>query len=232
MDIATRTAPSRGPRSVGRPRRLTVHQVLDSALELGLEGLSMSRLAEHLGVGIATLYRYVSNRDELIRMAAARKARGHRYPDDEGQHWSAYVMDYAHAVYDSLAGESQLITCFIDGGLGPEVEIETADGFVAALAARGFALNEAMQLMRSVGQIVVGAAAASAHVRAINATGATLGSVTRRALAHRGEDEVPTLRRCADAYADETSMIDWKPAVERVLRSVAAERGEQLSKTE
>ena len=61
-------------RGVGRPRRLTLDQLLDTALDMGLAELSMKDLASRLEVGIATLYRYVDNREALIRLAAGRRA--------------------------------------------------------------------------------------------------------------------------------------------------------------
>jgi hypothetical protein len=44
------------PLRAGRPRLLTLDQVVDGALEVGLDRFNMAMLAEHLGVGVATLY--------------------------------------------------------------------------------------------------------------------------------------------------------------------------------
>ena len=57
-------------RTVGRPRRLSTEQVLQAGLDIGLERLTMSAVARHLGVRITVLYGYVSNRDELVRLAS------------------------------------------------------------------------------------------------------------------------------------------------------------------
>ncbi len=51
---------------------------------MGLADLNMKDLAARLGVGIATLYRYVANRDELIGRRPV--AQAYRYkPADTGQ---------------------------------------------------------------------------------------------------------------------------------------------------
>lgn len=59
---------TRGPR-----RGLTLEQVLDAAIEVagaeGLEALSMSRVAKQLGFTTMSLYRYVSNKDQLVELA-------------------------------------------------------------------------------------------------------------------------------------------------------------------
>ena len=54
----------------GRPRLLSHEEILESAVDLGLEGLTMKRLASHLNVGTATLYQYFDSRKSLMRAAA------------------------------------------------------------------------------------------------------------------------------------------------------------------
>ena len=60
-----RGAPQRGPQP-----RLEVEDVVRAAIDLadadGLSGLSMRRLARHLGVGTMSLYRYVPSKAELV----------------------------------------------------------------------------------------------------------------------------------------------------------------------
>jgi AcrR family transcriptional regulator len=64
-----------------RPRRprtdgLTLDRILDAALELvdkdGLDGLTMRRLAGHLGCGHASLYRDVDSHQEVVVLLADR----------------------------------------------------------------------------------------------------------------------------------------------------------------
>ena len=54
----------------GRRPKVSVDDVVDAAIELadreGLSALAMRPLAEHLGVGVMTLYSYVAGRDDLI----------------------------------------------------------------------------------------------------------------------------------------------------------------------
>src|SRR6476646_7081634 len=53
-----------------RSRGLTRERIVTAAIELadadGLGALSMARLAERLGSGTMSLYRHVSNKDELL----------------------------------------------------------------------------------------------------------------------------------------------------------------------
>jgi AcrR family transcriptional regulator len=81
---------------VGRPPRLTTHQIVTTAIELadehGLEGLSMPKLAKRLGVGTMTLYGYVENKDDLLDRIAERIFQGLRLPRNED--WQQGLVEF------------------------------------------------------------------------------------------------------------------------------------------
>ena len=67
--------PPRFPRPSKRPTRrtaLTVEAIVAAAIdvldEAGVAGLSMRRVADHLGTGAASLYAHVSGKDELLEL--------------------------------------------------------------------------------------------------------------------------------------------------------------------
>ena len=72
---------------VGRPRRLSADEIVTTAIELadeeGLEGLSMPKLAKHLGVGTMTLYGYVENKEDLLDKIAEQIFEGLRLADHD-----------------------------------------------------------------------------------------------------------------------------------------------------
>lgn len=104
---------------------------------MDLASISMKDLADRLGVGVATLYRYVSDRTELVRLASARAA--HRtFPRDTGQPWPELLTGYAESIYSALSVSPMLLHAYVDGHIGPELEIEFADSFLAAMKKRGF----------------------------------------------------------------------------------------------
>lgn len=213
------------PRSVGRPRRLTLDTLLDAANEMGLHQVNMKALSARLGVGIATLYRYVENRDELVRLAATRQAL-RRPPPDTGQPWQDILIGYAEALYSVLGHNPQMIVSYLEGGLGVELEAESLDSFLAAMIARDFTPVDALNLYRVMGQIVMGTAAAAAHVAAVNAAGRNMDRSLRQALALRDVDDLQSLRGVADAYVNEEQLSDWRIGLGHVIRSVALQRGE------
>ncbi|MFB9904894.1 TetR/AcrR family transcriptional regulator C-terminal domain-containing protein [Allokutzneria oryzae] len=81
----TAEPPSRGPK-----QRLTVDRVVATAIEVadadGLDGLSMRKVAERLGVGTMSLYTYVPAKAELVDLMLDRATAEVRRPE-EGMGW-------------------------------------------------------------------------------------------------------------------------------------------------
>jgi AcrR family transcriptional regulator len=208
-------------RTVGRPRRLRLEDLLDTAIGMGLATLSMKELAARLGVGIATIYRYVESRDALIRLAAGRQA-ARAMPADTGQDWPALVRDYAAALFSSLGEEPALVVGFLEARWGIAVELEFVDGFLGAMATRGISAPQAMALYRAMAKIVLGAAVASGHFAALAARRTSQARELTAALAAWDTDELPHLRAAAGEYADEAAASDWREPLDAVLRDAAA----------
>jgi len=211
-------------RQAGRPRRLTLDRLLDTAIELGLADLNMKDLAAHLGVGIATLYRYVENRDALIRIAVGRQAT-RSAPVDSGQPWREIVLDYAAALFSSVGQQPSLIIEFVEARWGIAVELDFVDSFLGALQARGFSAAEGMALYRAMAKVVLGAAVASGHFAALAARGTNQARELGLALDSFDPDELPHLRAAAADYADEAAATAWRPILEAVLDRTEALRG-------
>ena len=66
------TADAARPGRIGRPPRIDRTAIAEAVLELGLDGISMKAVADHLGVSVAGLYHHVANRHELLVLAAER----------------------------------------------------------------------------------------------------------------------------------------------------------------
>lgn len=81
--------PSHSRSSANRPHteRLTRAAIVDTAIELadrdGIEGLSMRRIADRLGVGAMSLYRHVPNKDALLAEMTDEIAGRYPYPEPE-----------------------------------------------------------------------------------------------------------------------------------------------------
>lgn len=201
--------------------------VIDAAIEIGLAAISMKRLAEHLNVGTATLYQYVGSRDELLKLAAARQVSSLDIVTEENLHWSKFIVAFARGIQDQLVEHPQIIVQLIDAGLGPEVELEVAERFLAAMVARGFAAEEALEIQSHVGAIAIAGAVTVCRERASRARGRSATARVQAALAHYGPDELPLIRTQIDRYSTSVDgMLDTllAPLIERVARR----RGETL----
>lgn len=86
----------------GRKRLLNRDDILNGALSIGLDSLTMKNLAEHLNVGTATLYQYFENRETLLMEAAEYSIRLLPFPDYRGQGWQELALEYTKNVQKIL----------------------------------------------------------------------------------------------------------------------------------
>lgn len=212
------------PRPGGRPRRLQLDQVLEAALALGLEKLTMSAVAENLGVAKAVLYGYVGSRDELIHLASTHALRQHRFPIDSGQPWSVWILEYARALFEIMTMDGQILESWLGGVHSPMLEVDAAEMWLRALTRRGFSGEEALQLRRTVSYLVFGAAASMKHNHALRAKGQPRPVSTKRAVLGRPEDDVILLRQFVDVFAREVTEDSWEFALFLLLQGVTTSR--------
>lgn len=210
------------PQKRGRPRRLTLDQVIEAALAVGLERLTMAAVADHLGVGKAVLYGYVKGRDELLQLARAQKVRRHSFPADHGQPWAQWVLEYARALFEVLTANGQLLETWLDGGQSSLLEIDAAENWLRTLTRQGFSGEAALQLRRAVSHIVIGAAASAKRDRSLMMDGRQRGASARQAISSRPVDETRMLRQHVDLFAQEVSEDNWEFALYIFLKGVAA----------
>lgn len=210
------TPPAR--RSVGRPRRLTLSQILDAAIDMGLDGLRIAAIAQRLGVRPAVLYTYVSGRTELVRMAAQRASGSATFPNDCGQSWRDYALQYAEAQFH-LVDDGQLVSTLLHGQMSPGTKLDSAEQWVQFMVRRGFAVIDALDLLRSIDAIVLGGALLSAYARAIGGTETGYHDVLLGAVAQRSLEDLPLLGTHAEAYAA-SAANGWRTALATMLDAV------------
>lgn len=214
-------------RALGRPSRITRAAIIQAALAIGLDDVTMTSVAERLGVSVAALYRHVGGRSELVRLAADAHLRDSITPKDVGQHWATLARAYAAMLFESFAGQPGLILEYANGGFPPESEVEGIEGYLEAMHLRGFTPAEALALMRDMRATALGTALVATAMRSVDARIGADAAVDR-AFAARGADELVLLRVCGDAYRRIVAASGWEETIDRLLAAVAAERGETL----
>jgi AcrR family transcriptional regulator len=210
----------------GRPRRLTLEQVVDAALALGLERLSMSAVARSLGVSMTVLYGYISSREELVRLAATQLNRKTALVINEGQHWSIYIAQVA-VTLASFLNEPGHLAHYLSGGFGPEVEIDRAESWLEKMTCCGFTAAEAVIIHRQVGEIVVGGAVSDLHARALERAGRPYREAALSAMAAR-QGTIPLLASEQDTFAGREPV--WPRTLLLLLEKLAEARGEMLDR--
>ncbi|WP_306370300.1 TetR family transcriptional regulator [Nocardiopsis sp. CC223A] len=128
--------PERAPGRRGRPPALTPEAIAEAVLAVGFPGLTVARVADHLGVGQATVFRHAANRDNLVRLGMSALARGAEWPPVEGS-WRRILEGYALALWEAMARHPGSATEASRGMLPPEA-VDLFDTLCAALIERGF----------------------------------------------------------------------------------------------
>ena len=213
------------PAPVGRPKLLSRDEIVDAAVALGLEGLTMKHLAAHLNVGAATLYQYFDNRDALMRAAAVRALSEVSLPADDGRHWSAYALDYARAVQTMLAENPAYIRYYQQTDYGFEVLFRLVEQFLRVMRDKGFSPHASMRLYEAVSMAAVAGAIEIAREAAFAARGASLAGEAQRQMEQLGADEVPLFRAAFDVYVAPAA-TKMETLLLPVFQAIAAERDE------
>jgi AcrR family transcriptional regulator len=86
----------------GRPPRIGREQVVAAAVELGVDALTMTAVAERLGVSHQALYRWVRDRDELIALVADVYVQRLVLPPPSTD-WRGWLRTFAIELYEKLS---------------------------------------------------------------------------------------------------------------------------------
>lgn len=85
-------------RKPGRPRALTVDVIAAAALEDGIATFSMPSVARRLGVAHSGLYRYVTDRDDLLVQALDKAFLATTWPSGDVD-WDELMREIGHSVW-------------------------------------------------------------------------------------------------------------------------------------
>jgi len=212
----------------GRPRLLTHDEILEGAVELGLEGLTMKRLATHLNVGTATLYQYFDSRKTLMRAAAVYSLSDVPFPKDTGQHWSQLARDYVASLQTLLAENPSFIYSHQHTDYGFEVHFRMIEPFLASMSARRFTAEEGMRLFNIIGMAAFGGAIETVRQREFEYQDDTMPAAAKRQFERLDADKFPMLGQALDIFT-QTPEEKVENLLLNSFQSIARERGEDES---
>ncbi|MFD7917784.1 TetR/AcrR family transcriptional regulator [Streptomyces sp. NPDC059740] len=182
----------------GRPARaaraaLSYELVVTAAVEVadaqGLDAVTMRKVADHVGAGAMSLYRYVDSREDLLDLMVDRVSAEAVAPAPTGD-WRADLAAAAHRVRDLTLRHPWLTRHALAAeDFGPNT-LALTESSLALLDGHGLTIEEMLDVWRTVLAFTQGHACAEARRR---------GAVPRAARGGRAAGRVSLLDRAAES---------------------------------
>ncbi|APU15605.1 MULTISPECIES: TetR/AcrR family transcriptional regulator [Actinoalloteichus] len=160
-----RQRPRRGPKP-----SLSVDEIVRAAIEVadadGLPALSMGRVAEQLGTGVASLYRYVPGKAELVALVVDAVLGSPPPSVTEGTDWRSRLAEWARFSLDVFRRRTWILPLLTTrkGVPGPN-ETSWLESALAATSNTGLADVERVEVISLLTMYVRGAAQVAADMR-------------------------------------------------------------------
>lgn len=157
---------------------LNRQRFVDAALavigQVGVEKLSMRRVANELGVSPMAMYKHFANKDELLAEAFEEFiARAEVLPDEQLP-WDEWLAASAKGMYRALCSEMSWVPLLGRLRLGGNA-LRVTDRFAAKLAEAGLGTERSVQVYLATIQLVVGAVCMRASLHDSLPSGGGLG---------------------------------------------------------
>jgi AcrR family transcriptional regulator len=224
MGSVPAAAPEPRPK-VGRPPRINRQMIAEAAHEIGLDGLTLKAVADHLDVSIAALYHHVTSKDDLMRVAAEYSATRVPLPQDRGQHWAVWLYQWAVYNRDVFLAQPGLLAQYLEGAISAEAIAGNVDTILGVLVRQGFSVldaNDAYELVTSCG---LGTAVATLREREASEAGQP-NLVTHPAVRARMEaGDLPYLRALVEEIRGH-GRAPFDDRIATVLCGIALRHGE------
>ena len=213
----------RGP-SVMRSHGLSRDRIVAAAIELadtdGLGALSMARLAERLGSGTMSLYRHITNKEELVTFMLSAAA-GPPPPSRDDADWRVALSDWASALWDLYHRHPWILRTVAAGPPADPGQLAWLDAGLATLGGTGLAERGKLAAVMAVLHYVRGAAAIA--IEADQVDGARYPELLRRLL---DADRFPALAAALEEgvfdEADDDHLAEFRSGLRQLLDGIDA----------
>ncbi|MEU0929783.1 TetR/AcrR family transcriptional regulator [Streptomyces malaysiensis] len=143
----------------GRPARLDRSSTVDTALQLldslGLDDLTMRRLADSLGVRAGALYRHFATKQDLLTAMAERMLADIPAPRENGD-WDERLADLARAMRTALLTHRDGARVFAGTHSTGAHTLRFSETVTGVLREAGFADEDAARALMAVANFTVG----------------------------------------------------------------------------
>jgi AcrR family transcriptional regulator len=210
-------------RAAGRPPTVSVAQIAEAALAIGLEKATVRKVAERLGMSVPGLYHHVRTREQLVMLAAAHSFEAAPCPDPGSKSWAQWLVEYCRVVFDVLVNEPELFARIAAGTTDPIVHARRLERFLEIAGSLGLEVAEAYEVYQEAMSAVLGAAALSIGDRAAAGSGGGLFPHLNAAVAGAAGERLALVRKLI-AQKGETAP-DRFEAVRALAEDLARRRG-------
>ena len=210
----------RGP---GRPPLMGRSRIVEVALEIarerGVKAVTMTSVAERLGVAMPALYYHVASRDELLGLIATSLLDTETPPQRAAQDWKAWMTEFARALREQARREPTL-------GVVPSISaygllsVKIVEQGLEVLTRAGFAPTEAMRNFGQLTNVVLSTVYRDYCLDLERRQGRTQLSTLRAMMKTVDRDDAPVLSLLLDEYANLPDDADTDPTL-RFERKIA-----------
>lgn len=137
-------------------RQAYIDASLDVIAEVGVEKLSLRKVASRLGVTAMAMYKHFDNKGALITAALDEFIARAEVLPRSALPWQQWVEHVAQGMFEALCGEIAWVAALGSVNIGPQAMAVT-DAFIQRLTEEGFSRDEAMEAYFTVIHIVIGA---------------------------------------------------------------------------
>jgi TetR/AcrR family tetracycline transcriptional repressor len=174
--------------------------------EVGLDGLTMRRLAERLGIKAASLYRHVQDKQELLVLLGD-EISGAIPVVEDGRPWQERLVEMAWRVRRALLDHRDAARLLASTAPAGPRRLRHIDTLLRLLLSAGLgprdAARAAYHLNNMVTEFVADEVRLSLEAEAMGITREQLLADARRHFRALPPDEYPTLTKLADFVADD-----------------------------
>jgi AcrR family transcriptional regulator len=199
--------------------------IAQAAHEIGLEGLTLKAVADHLGVSVAALYHHVSGKDDLMRVAAEESTRAIPLPVDAGQHWGQWLLDWANYNRAVFTAQPGLLAQYLEGVIPPDAVLHNLESILSVLVREGFSVEDANAAYELVVSCALGTVVGERWQRASAGGDRDVATRYRRILKATPRRQLAHVR---SLFSSKVPRPTFEDRIETVLRGIAAVHGLRL----
>jgi len=137
-------------------REKVIRTALDLLDEVGLDGLTLRRLADRLGIRAPTLYWHVKSKQELLDEMATTMARDHPLPLAPGMSWADGIRAGAGSIRAMLLSRRDGAKVFSGTYVTDDAVLAAQEAPLRLLTDAGFTVEDAVAAWVTVYGFVVG----------------------------------------------------------------------------